>query len=109
MKSMRKNRRGREGEGVLLGGNREKKERNKQLIEKILYSLKDESALQVKTRKRRAEDTFRDVTDARKSVHVFVSLGVWEFDTWIGSKLQEEYLLLVKDAAIFYLATLDVG
>jgi len=57
----------------------------------------------------RAEDTFRDVTDARKSVHVFVSLGVWEFDTWIGSKLQEEYLLLVKDAAFFYLATLDVG
>jgi hypothetical protein len=40
---------------------------------------------------------------------VFVSLGVWEFDTWIGSKLQEEYLLLVKDAAFFYLATLDVG
>jgi hypothetical protein len=52
---MRKNRRGRgrEGERVLLGGNREKKERNKQLIEKILYLLKDESALQVKTGKRR--------------------------------------------------------
>jgi hypothetical protein len=42
-----------EGDGVLLGGNREKKERNKQLIEKILYLLKDESALHVKTRKRR--------------------------------------------------------